>query len=60
MVSTAETWIARDLHVPVLLKIDHPFMGESVTRLSDISRLEPPTALFTVPADYTVRDVARR
>jgi hypothetical protein len=60
MVSTAETWIARDLRVPILLKMDHPFMGESVTRLQDISRLEPPTALFTVPADYTVRDVARR
>jgi hypothetical protein len=60
MVSTTETWTARDLRVPVLLKIDNPFMGESVTRLQDISRLEPPTALFTVPADYTVRDVARR
>jgi hypothetical protein len=60
MVSTTETWIARDLRVPVLLKIDNPFMGESVTRLQDVSRLEPPTALFTVPADYTVRDVARR
>jgi hypothetical protein len=60
MVGTTETWIARDLRVPILLKIDHPFMGESVTRLSDISRLEPPTALFTVPADYTVREVARR
>jgi hypothetical protein len=60
MVSTAETWIARDLRVPILLKMDHPFMGESATRLQDISRLEPPTALFTVPADYTVRDVARR
>lgn len=60
MVSTSETWMARELRVPVLLKIDNPFMGESVTRLQDISRLEPPTALFTIPADYTVRDVARR
>ena len=60
MVSTTETWTARDLRVPILLKTDDPFMGESVTRLQDISRLEPPTALFTVPADYTVRDVARR
>lgn len=60
MVSTTETWIARDLRVPVLLKIENPFTGESTTRLQDISRLEPPTALFTVPADYTVRDVARR
>jgi hypothetical protein len=60
MVSTTETWVARELRLPILLKIDHPFMGESVTRLQDISRLEPPTALFAVPADYTVRDVARR
>jgi hypothetical protein len=60
MVATEETWSARDLGVPVLVKTDHPFTGESVMRLQNVSRLEPPTALFAVPADYTVREIVRR
>jgi hypothetical protein len=60
MVGTEESWSARDLGVPVLVKLDNPFMGESVMRLQNISRLEPPTALFAVPADYTVREIVRR
>jgi hypothetical protein len=60
MVSTEETWIARDLRVPVLVKTSHPFTGDTVTRLRNLSRLEPPAALFAVPADYTVREIVRR
>ena len=60
MVGTEDTWSARDLGVPVLVKTDNPFMGESVMRLQNVSRLEPPTALFAVPADYTVREIVRR
>ena len=29
-------------------------MGETVYRLTEISRAEPPASLFQVPADYTV------
>lgn len=60
MVSTDETWRARDLRIDVLTKSDNPFSGESVIRLRNLSRLEPPTALFAVPADYTVREIVRR
>jgi hypothetical protein len=60
MVTTNETWYARDLRIPVLTKTNHPFSGESVTRVQNLSRLEPPTALFAVPADYTVREIVRR
>jgi hypothetical protein len=60
MVSTQETWFARDLGLAVLVKSDNPFAGESVMRVRNLSRLEPPAALFAVPADYTVREIVRR
>jgi hypothetical protein len=60
MVTTNETWYARDLRLPVLTKMNNPVIGESVTRVQNVSRLEPPTALFAVPADYTVREIVRR
>jgi hypothetical protein len=60
MVTTQETWYARDLRLPVLTKMNNPVTGESVTRVQNVSRLEPPTALFAVPADYTVREIVRR
>jgi hypothetical protein len=60
MVTTNEMWLVRDLGIPVEMTMTSPFMGESVMRLRNLSRLEPPTALFAVPADYTVRDVVRR
>jgi hypothetical protein len=40
--------------------MNNPVTGESVTRVQNVSRLEPPTALFAVPADYTVREIVRR
>ena len=60
MITTHETWYARDLRLPVLTKMNNPVTGESVTRVQNVSRLEPPTALFSVPADYTVREIVRR
>jgi hypothetical protein len=60
MVSTGEVWIARGLWIPVEMKMTTPIMGESVMRMQHISRLEPPAALFAVPADYTVREIVRR
>lgn len=60
MVSTTELWLARDLSIPLEMRMTHPFMGESVMRMRNLSRLEPPTALFAVPADYTVREIVRR
>jgi hypothetical protein len=60
MVSTTEMWLARDLLIPLEMRMTNPFMGESVMRVRNLSRLEPPTALFAVPADYTVREIVRR
>jgi hypothetical protein len=53
-------WLARDLLIPLEMRMTNPFMGESVMRVRNLSRLEPPTALFAVPADYTVREIVRR
>jgi hypothetical protein len=60
IVGTEETWTARELRVPVLVRMTHPFTGETVMRLRNLSRLDPPAALFAVPADYTVREIVRR
>ena len=60
MVTTHETWYVRDLRLPVLTRTNNPFAGESVMRVQNLSRLEPSTALFAVPADYTVREIVRR
>lgn len=60
MVSTTEMWLARDLWIPLEMRMTNPFMGESVMRVRNLSRLEPPPALFAVPADYTVREIVRR
>jgi hypothetical protein len=60
IVSTEETWTARELRVPLLVRTTHPFTGETVMRLRNLSRLDPPAALFAVPADYTVREIVRR
>lgn len=52
-----ESWYAPELKVTVYSKHSDPRSGERVYRLTNIKREEPPAALFTVPADYTVRDV---
>lgn len=49
-----ERWYAPDLQTVVLEKRSDPRAGETVTRLTNISRSEPPRTLFEVPADYKV------
>lgn len=60
IVSTTESWSSRDLRLLMLIKSDDPRYGERTTRVQNLSRVEPPTALFTVPADYTVQEIVRR
>jgi len=45
------------LQTVVLSKNNDPFMGESVYRLTNISRNEPARSLFEIPADYKIKDV---
>jgi hypothetical protein len=55
-----ETWTAPDLQVTVYTKHSDPRSGDVVFRLENVRREEPAAALFTVPADYTVREPAAR
>jgi hypothetical protein len=55
-----ETWTAPDLQVTVYTKHSDPRSGDVVFRLENIKREEPAAALFTVPADYTVREAGGR
>jgi hypothetical protein len=56
IVVSDETWTAPDLQVAVYTKHSDPRSGDFVFRVENLRREEPPAALFTVPADYTVRE----
>lgn len=60
IVVSDETWTAPDLQVTVYTKHSDPRSGDFVFRLENVKREEPAAALFAIPADYTVRDVAGR
>lgn len=53
---TRETWFSPELQITVYSKLTDPRIGEQVYRLANLSRLEPPANLFSVPADYTLRE----
>ncbi|HTP34029.1 MAG TPA: hypothetical protein VMJ75_17740 [Candidatus Acidoferrales bacterium] len=52
----AETWYSPDLQTMVLSKRSDPRSGETVTRMTNISRTEPARTLFEAPADYTITE----
>lgn len=60
IVVASETWYAPELQVTVYSKHSDPRSGEYIYRLEGLKRGEPDPALFTVPADYTVRDTRAR
>ena len=51
----SEQWFSPDLEVLVLTRHSDPRVGETIYRLTNIVRADPDPALFTVPADYTVK-----
>jgi hypothetical protein len=51
-----EQWMSTDLHVLVMTKHSDPRSGETTYRLQNIVRAEPDRSLFTVPADYTLKE----
>jgi hypothetical protein len=52
----SERWFAPELQIVVLSKHKDPFAGETVYRLSNISRAEPDQKLFEVPAGYAIEE----
>lgn len=51
-----EVWTAQDLKAVVYSKRSDPRTGETIYRLANIQRAEPPASLFQVPADYKVEE----
>jgi hypothetical protein len=56
IIATSQTWTSPDLHVVVSATRTDPREGTSTYTLNNITRTEPPAALFQVPSDYTVKD----
>lgn len=50
----SESWYSPDLEVTVFSKRSDPRFGDTVFQLSDLSREEPPSTLFVVPADFQI------
>jgi hypothetical protein len=55
-----ERWYSPDLQTVVLSKRTDPRMGETVSKLANVSRSEPPSSLFEPPADYKVAEAGNR
>jgi hypothetical protein len=55
-----ERWYSPDLQTVVLSKHTDPRMGETVSKLANVSRSEPPSSLFEPPADYKVTAAGNR
>jgi hypothetical protein len=51
-----EEWYSPDLQMVVQSKHTDPFMGEMTYAVTNIQRAAPNASLFTVPADYTVKE----
>jgi hypothetical protein len=49
-----ETWYSHDLQAMVMSKTSDPRTGETVYKLTNVTRTEPDASLFQVPADYKV------
>jgi hypothetical protein len=53
-----ERWFSAELGMAVRITRSDPRSGETVYRLTNIVRAEPPPDLFAVPADYKIVDPA--
>ena len=54
-----ERWISKELQMAVLITRRDPRSGDTVYRLTNIVRAEPPPDLFTVPSDYRIVDLRK-
>jgi hypothetical protein len=52
----SEEWFSPDLQVLVMTRHSDPRTGETIYKLQNIVRAEPDRSLFTVPADYTMKE----
>ncbi|MCP9494442.1 MAG: hypothetical protein MSG64_08310 [Pyrinomonadaceae bacterium MAG19_C2-C3] len=52
-----ERWYAPELRRDVLIKCTDTRFGEAIFRLTDISRAEPASVLFAIPADFKIEEL---
>ncbi len=57
IVVSTETWTSPDLQVVVYSKHSDPRVGETVYRLANLKRSEPPVGMFTVPDGYALKEM---
>jgi hypothetical protein len=55
-----ERWYSPELQITVMSRHTDPRLGETITKYTGIQRAEPDSALFQVPAGYTLREEPRR
>jgi hypothetical protein len=55
--STRESWYSSELRLVVMTATKDPRFGETVMKLNNLVRDEPPADLFQVPPDYTLEEV---
>jgi hypothetical protein len=58
--TVTERWLSKDLQMAVLITRRDPRSGDTVYRLTNIVRTEPPPDLFTVPSDYHIVDLQKQ
>jgi hypothetical protein len=56
IVTVNERWYSPELQAVVMSKNLDPRTGDTIYRLTNISRSEPDASLFQVPADYTIKE----
>jgi hypothetical protein len=55
-----ERWFSKQLQMAVLITRKDPRSGDTVYRLTNIVRAEPPPDLFAVPSDYRIVDLGKK
>jgi hypothetical protein len=53
---TTETWYSPELQITVYTKHSDPRVGDTIFRLANLKRSDPPSALFSVPTDYALKE----
>jgi hypothetical protein len=60
IVMTSELWKAPDLNLTLYSRNADPRTGETIYRLHNLSRNDPPASLFTIPEGYKIKETAMR
>jgi hypothetical protein len=56
--STQEQWVSADLGIPVEIIENSTVGGQITVRLTQLTRVEPDSSLFTAPADYKQHEIS--